>query len=142
MAASAAFSVLALLLAFLLLELVVGRRFMSDDSTFDESYGVTWGKDHVMSLDQGRQLQLSLDQSSGFIHLLFLSLFLILFSFFFFSLFSNALVCNYEYLRWIICCGVDILPSLTYKNLIFKSNKFIYVCFCNLLELLDDMWRC
>ncbi|XP_057965438.1 xyloglucan endotransglucosylase/hydrolase protein 2-like [Malania oleifera] len=33
--------------------------------SFDENYYITWGNDHVQSLDQGRELQLSMDRSSG-----------------------------------------------------------------------------
>ncbi|RVW22078.1 putative xyloglucan endotransglucosylase/hydrolase protein 1 [Vitis vinifera] len=56
-------SLLALLLAFLLLGAVVGTKM--SDITFDQSYRITWGNDHVLSLNQGRLVQLSLDQSSG-----------------------------------------------------------------------------
>ncbi|KAF4367486.1 hypothetical protein G4B88_003690 [Cannabis sativa] len=35
------------------------------DSNFDENYKVTWGFDHVLSLNQGTQIQLSMDKSSG-----------------------------------------------------------------------------
>ena len=72
MASSSSFSfsssllpLLTLLQAFLLLGAVVGGR-MSDDISFDENYIITWGNDHVLSLNQGRLVQLSLDQSSGF----------------------------------------------------------------------------
>ena len=69
-------SLLALLLAFLLLGAVVGTKM--SDITFDQSYRITWGNDHVLSLNQGRLVQLSLDQSSGFILLLLLLLLLLL----------------------------------------------------------------
>ncbi|XP_011024647.1 PREDICTED: xyloglucan endotransglucosylase/hydrolase protein 2-like [Populus euphratica] len=35
------------------------------DASFDQNYDITWGYDHVKSLDEGRQIQLSLDHSSG-----------------------------------------------------------------------------
>ncbi|EXB99131.1 Xyloglucan endotransglucosylase/hydrolase protein 2 [Morus notabilis] len=37
----------------------------TDISTFDQNYQVTWGFDHVLSLNQGREIQLSMDNSSG-----------------------------------------------------------------------------
>ncbi|KAL2540752.1 Xyloglucan endotransglucosylase/hydrolase protein 2 [Abeliophyllum distichum] len=36
-----------------------------DDVNFDVNYNITWGKDHVLSLNQGRQVQLSMDIQSG-----------------------------------------------------------------------------
>lgn len=38
----------------------------TDISTFDQNYQVTWGFDHVLSLNQGREIQLSMDNSSGY----------------------------------------------------------------------------
>ncbi|KAJ4956598.1 hypothetical protein NE237_013381 [Protea cynaroides] len=35
------------------------------DPSFDTNYGITWGPDHVQSIDQGREIQLSIDNSSG-----------------------------------------------------------------------------
>ncbi|XP_059433533.1 xyloglucan endotransglucosylase/hydrolase protein 2-like [Corylus avellana] len=35
------------------------------DISFDQNYKVTWGFDHVLSLNQGREIQLSMDISSG-----------------------------------------------------------------------------
>ncbi|GLT24943.1 hypothetical protein SLA2020_001040 [Shorea laevis] len=35
------------------------------DVSFDQFYQVTWGYDHVLSLNQGREIQLSMDKSSG-----------------------------------------------------------------------------
>lgn len=37
-----------------------------EDVDFDETYGVSWGGDHVFRMNRGRDLQLSLDQSSGY----------------------------------------------------------------------------
>ncbi|XP_057482993.1 xyloglucan endotransglucosylase/hydrolase protein 2-like [Actinidia eriantha] len=35
------------------------------DSSFDVNYYVTWGNNHVLSLNQGREIQLSMDNTSG-----------------------------------------------------------------------------
>ncbi|XP_076934507.1 xyloglucan endotransglucosylase/hydrolase protein 2-like [Bidens hawaiensis] len=35
------------------------------DASFDENYNVNWGYDHVLSLNQGREVRLLLDQYSG-----------------------------------------------------------------------------
>ncbi|KAF9688400.1 hypothetical protein SADUNF_Sadunf02G0193400 [Salix dunnii] len=51
------------LLAFLLIGGVLARR--NGDASFDQNYDITWGYDRVLSLDEGRQIQLSLDNSSG-----------------------------------------------------------------------------
>lgn len=32
---------------------------------FDKNYVVTWGQDHVLKLNQGKEVQLSMDHSSG-----------------------------------------------------------------------------
>jgi xyloglucan:xyloglucosyl transferase len=37
----------------------------SNNISFDQNYKVTWGFDHVFSLNQGREIQLSMDISSG-----------------------------------------------------------------------------
>ncbi|XAR58732.1 Xyloglucan:xyloglucosyl transferase [Bertholletia excelsa] len=37
----------------------------NEDTSFDENYYVTWGNDHALPLNQGREIQLSLDNSSG-----------------------------------------------------------------------------
>ncbi|KAL7172772.1 hypothetical protein ACSBR2_032279 [Camellia fascicularis] len=45
---------------------VAGRaRARASDDSFDENYYVTWGNNHVLSLNQGREIQLSMDSSSG-----------------------------------------------------------------------------
>lgn len=36
-----------------------------DDVRFDENYVVRYGNDHISKLDQGREVQLSLDLASG-----------------------------------------------------------------------------
>ncbi|KAL6968009.1 xyloglucan:xyloglucosyl transferase [Sarracenia purpurea var. burkii] len=38
------------------------------DLSFDENYYVTWGNNHVSSLNQGTEIQLSMDKSSAFMH--------------------------------------------------------------------------
>ncbi|KAJ9169755.1 hypothetical protein P3X46_017912 [Hevea brasiliensis] len=53
-----------LILTFLLVGGVLAN-IMTTDISFDESYEVTWGFDHVLSLNQGRQIQLSMDKSTG-----------------------------------------------------------------------------
>ncbi|XP_042490363.1 xyloglucan endotransglucosylase/hydrolase protein 2-like isoform X2 [Macadamia integrifolia] len=35
------------------------------DPSFDTNYEITWGNDHVQSINQGREIQLSMDKSSG-----------------------------------------------------------------------------
>lgn len=49
---------------FLLLSRVIAAGTKSDDN-FDQNYYITWGNDHVLSLNQGRDIQLSMDHSSG-----------------------------------------------------------------------------
>eukprot|EP00257_Ricinus_communis_P006131 XP_002521076.2 xyloglucan endotransglucosylase/hydrolase protein 2 [Ricinus communis] len=51
-------------LAFLLVGGVLSNR-ISDTGLFDQTYQVTWGKDHVLPLNQGKEIQLSMDKSSG-----------------------------------------------------------------------------
>ncbi|XP_018847735.1 xyloglucan endotransglucosylase/hydrolase protein 2-like [Juglans regia] len=62
------FSVPAFLLLFLLPlldDLVLSSAEGTDIISFYENYNVTWGFDHVLSLNQGREIQLSMDSSSG-----------------------------------------------------------------------------
>ncbi|OAY32844.2 xyloglucan endotransglucosylase/hydrolase protein 2 [Manihot esculenta] len=55
-----------LLQSLILAVLMVGGVFANYKITsFDENYEVTWGFDHVLSLNQGTQIQLSMDTSSG-----------------------------------------------------------------------------
>ncbi|GAV70710.1 Glyco_hydro_16 domain-containing protein/XET_C domain-containing protein [Cephalotus follicularis] len=37
----------------------------SSDTSFNQSYDITWGYNHVLSLNDGREIQLSMDASSG-----------------------------------------------------------------------------
>ncbi|XP_031285504.1 xyloglucan endotransglucosylase/hydrolase protein 2-like [Pistacia vera] len=39
--------------------------YSDSDSSFDQNYYITWGNDHVRSLNEGREIQLSMDRSSG-----------------------------------------------------------------------------
>lgn len=52
------------LVAFFFLGGVLASRNGSEVS-FEQNFDITWGNDHVLSLDQGRELQLSMDNSSG-----------------------------------------------------------------------------
>ncbi|XP_020227782.1 xyloglucan endotransglucosylase/hydrolase protein 2 [Cajanus cajan] len=59
-----------LFLIFLLLLLhltdgVLVRGSMNTETSFDQNYEVTWGGDHVLSLNQGKEIQLTMDNSSG-----------------------------------------------------------------------------
>ncbi|XP_068641872.1 xyloglucan endotransglucosylase/hydrolase protein 2-like [Aristolochia californica] len=51
-------------LVFVLTGVVFGRR-LSREPSFDDNYEVTWGGGHVLSFDRGREIQLSMDKSSG-----------------------------------------------------------------------------
>ncbi|KAJ4957325.1 hypothetical protein NE237_014108 [Protea cynaroides] len=51
------------LLAFCLVGGSVATR--ATDPSFDTNYEITWGSDHVQSINQGREIQLSMDKSSG-----------------------------------------------------------------------------
>ncbi|KDP26372.1 hypothetical protein JCGZ_17530 [Jatropha curcas] len=57
------YSCLPYVLTFLLIGGVIAKR--TSDISFDQNYEVTWGYDHVLSLHQGRQVQLSMDKYSG-----------------------------------------------------------------------------
>ncbi|KAF8388438.1 hypothetical protein HHK36_027108 [Tetracentron sinense] len=52
------------ILVFVLVSRGLGSS-LTDQGTFDQYYNITWGNDHVLSLDQGAKIQLSLDNSSG-----------------------------------------------------------------------------
>ncbi|KAL0422056.1 UNVERIFIED_CONTAM: Xyloglucan endotransglucosylase/hydrolase protein 2 [Sesamum latifolium] len=58
-----------LLLAVGVVMIMLGVKVMVDggavDAAFDVSYDVAWGNDHVLFLDQGRQVQLFMDKRSG-----------------------------------------------------------------------------
>ncbi|KAL5562116.1 hypothetical protein UlMin_031863 [Ulmus minor] len=63
------FSVFLYLFVFVLLDgwgvLVVAIRENTSDISFDQNYNVKWGFDHVLLLNQGKNVQLSMDKSSG-----------------------------------------------------------------------------
>lgn len=90
-----AFAKLRLIIIFLLGFHVLGGNWVlairnDDGVNFDLNYNVTWGYDHVSLFNDGKELQLSMDKSSGYfrLHVFSLSLSLtplslyILFSFF------------------------------------------------------------
>ncbi|KAF8014781.1 hypothetical protein BT93_H0551 [Corymbia citriodora subsp. variegata] len=52
------------LLLFLLL-FIGGGAVHASNASFDENYQITWGYDHVVPLDGGQEIQLSMDASSG-----------------------------------------------------------------------------
>ncbi|KAA8527923.1 hypothetical protein F0562_035208 [Nyssa sinensis] len=62
---------------------------------FNENYKVSWGSDHVKSSRQGREVQLSLDHSSG--HLTYASHFFV-------------------FLSWILMFFIDKVPIRVFKN--------------------------
>lgn len=43
-----------------------GIRRSEEILVFDQNYKVTWGDNHVMSLNQGKEIQLTMDNSSGY----------------------------------------------------------------------------
>lgn len=55
-----------LFFAVIILDLLIITGVMgSENKRFDENYVVTWGNEHVMYTNGGRDVQLSMDQSSG-----------------------------------------------------------------------------
>ncbi|XP_050208060.1 xyloglucan endotransglucosylase/hydrolase protein 2-like [Mercurialis annua] len=52
-------------LAYFLIGGVLSKRIIRDTNIFDKHYQVTWGKDHVLLLNQGKEIQLSMDNTSG-----------------------------------------------------------------------------
>jgi xyloglucan:xyloglucosyl transferase len=38
----------------------------SEEIIFDQNYKVTWGDNHVISINQGKEIQLTMDYSSGY----------------------------------------------------------------------------
>lgn len=38
---------------------------INQEASFDENYVVTWGQEQVLKLNQGKEVQLSMDHSSG-----------------------------------------------------------------------------
>lgn len=62
---------------FLLL-LVCGGMLANGDISFDTNYNVTWGFDHALRMDEGKQMQIYMDKYSGIFIYLALPLLLIL----------------------------------------------------------------
>ncbi|KAA8550615.1 hypothetical protein F0562_002299 [Nyssa sinensis] len=58
------YSVLGFFAFFLQAVVLMGGK-ASDINSFDTNYYITWGNDHVLSQNQGREIQLSMDISSG-----------------------------------------------------------------------------
>ncbi|KAF7119446.1 hypothetical protein RHSIM_Rhsim13G0046700 [Rhododendron simsii] len=58
--------ILFLLFGVLLGEVLILAGGASSDSSFDVNYYVTWGSSNVLSLNEGGEIQLSMDISSGF----------------------------------------------------------------------------
>lgn len=58
---------LAMTLLLILIHGVRGRSgaFRDDSTSFDQNYAVTWGNNNILKLDGGREIQLSMDKSSG-----------------------------------------------------------------------------
>ncbi|KAL8106608.1 xyloglucan endotransglucosylase/hydrolase protein 2-like isoform X2 [Apium graveolens] len=55
-----------LFFALIILDLVIITGVMGvQDKRFDENYAVTWGNEHVKFVNEGRDIQLSMDPSSG-----------------------------------------------------------------------------
>lgn len=55
------------LLLILIHGVLAGRSggFRDDSTSFDQNYAVTWGNNNIVKLDRGREIQLSMDKSSG-----------------------------------------------------------------------------
>lgn len=55
------------LLLILIHGVLAGRSggFRDDSTSFDQNYAVTWGNNNIVKLDGGREVQLSMDKSSG-----------------------------------------------------------------------------
>lgn len=73
-----------LYLIFLLLLVdddVLARGVIATELSFDQNYKVIWGDDHVVSLNHGKEIQLTMDNSSGYIILPLSPMQLLLFCF-------------------------------------------------------------
>lgn len=46
---------------------------INQEVSFDKNYVVTWGQDHVLKVNQGKEVQLSMDHSSGPLIFIFIS---------------------------------------------------------------------
>lgn len=55
-----------LFFVLIILDLVIITGVMGvQDKRFDENYAVTWGNEHVKFMNEGRDVELSMDPSSG-----------------------------------------------------------------------------
>ncbi|XP_031492662.1 xyloglucan endotransglucosylase/hydrolase protein 2-like [Nymphaea colorata] len=63
--ASMAFQVFAAILLFSFLASVLSVTNGSGDVAFDVNYSISWGADHVVSLNQGSEIHLTMDSNSG-----------------------------------------------------------------------------
>jgi xyloglucan:xyloglucosyl transferase len=61
-------SLIFIFLLVLVPHVVQGREIRRNEEiiTFDQNYKVTWGGNHVMSINQGKEIQLTMDYSSGY----------------------------------------------------------------------------
>lgn len=62
---SSFFGVILFVLVGVLGEVLILAGGASSDSSFDVNYYVTWGSSNVLSLNEGGEIQLSMDISSG-----------------------------------------------------------------------------
>nr|XP_043638330.1 xyloglucan endotransglucosylase/hydrolase protein 2-like [Erigeron canadensis] len=54
-----------LMMVLILFEVFFNISAISKNASFDQNYQVTWGRDRILFFKHGREVQLSLDQSSG-----------------------------------------------------------------------------
>ncbi|RHN39080.1 putative xyloglucan:xyloglucosyl transferase [Medicago truncatula] len=55
------------LVVVLVPHVVLAREIMrSEEIIFDQNYKVTWGDNHVISINQRKEIQLTMDYSSGY----------------------------------------------------------------------------
>jgi xyloglucan:xyloglucosyl transferase len=61
-------SLIFIFLLVLVPHVVQGREIRRNEEiiTFDQNYKVTWGGNHVMYINQGKEIQLTMDYSSGY----------------------------------------------------------------------------
>ncbi|CAJ2632456.1 unnamed protein product [Trifolium pratense] len=60
-------SLIFIFLLVIVLHVVLAREIRRNEEiiSFDQNYKVTWGDNHVMSINQGKEIQLTMDYSSG-----------------------------------------------------------------------------
>lgn len=59
------FSLLTLLVFILMLSITKYESEAINDVSFDENYVTIYGDDHLLKLDQGKEIQLAMDLASG-----------------------------------------------------------------------------